>query len=95
MDELGGLTEAIEAARTLIGAENARILEINPGRMGRIMPGIVSSFLGTERSGAKDLLPDELNDLLTFYGNLTEYDEGEALFLLPYTLKEMGLEETK
>ena len=95
VDELGGFAEAVEAARTLIGAKEARVVEVDPGRLGRMMPGIVSAFLGTERPSAADYLPDDLNDLLSFYKSLTEYEEGEALYLLPYSLEEMGLAESE
>ena len=96
VDALGGLSEAIALASDMADVRNPRILEINPGSFPMMIPGIpggIQAFFGWEKPDPLEALPDDLRDVLEFYQLIDEYRRGEALYLMPYTREELGLDD--
>jgi len=83
VDELGGLSEAIEAARELANIRgNAQIVEINPG----VPPSqsILKSALAIQEESPLDMLPQDLVDIVDFYKILVRLEGEHVLYLIPY-----------
>ncbi|MCK5250288.1 MAG: hypothetical protein KAJ98_10020, partial [Spirochaetaceae bacterium] len=88
--------EAIELVEDMAGIQNARILEINPGNITFSFPSIfpaLAVFLDLQPANPMEMVPDDLRDLIEFYKTVSAYERGEALFLMPYTLKELDLDD--
>ncbi|MDT8298710.1 MAG: S49 family peptidase, partial [Spirochaetaceae bacterium] len=95
-DDIGGLDDAIELAEELAGIRNARVLEIDPGNIGFNFPGMTgaaAALLGMEPSDPPAAVPADIRDVVEFYRTLSEFRRGEALYYMPYSLEELGLEE--
>ncbi len=95
VDDMGGLYDAIEIAEDLAGIKNARILEVNPGKVSFAFPGIfpaLSVFFDIETPDPMEMVPEDLRDVIEFYKSVSAYERGEALFLMPYTLEELDLD---
>ncbi|MCK5736404.1 MAG: signal peptide peptidase SppA [Spirochaetaceae bacterium] len=95
VDNMGGLEDAIELVEGLAGVKNARILEIDPGSIRFSIPGIPTSlavFLDLKPKDPLAMVPEDLKDVIEFYKTVSSYEKGEALFLMPYTLKELDLD---
>jgi len=83
VDELGGLTEAIEAARELANIRgNAQIVEINPGAPPR--QSILKAALGIQEESPLNRLPQDLADIIDFYKILARLEGEQVLYLMPY-----------
>lgn len=96
IDGIGGLDEALKLAEELAGIRNARVLEIDPGNIGFNlpgMPGAAAALLGLKSSDPLEAVPADIRDVVEFYRTLSEFQRGEALYYMPYSLKELGLEE--
>lgn len=96
VDSMGGLDDAINLAEDLAGIKNTRILEINPGNVSFSFPGMLPGlavFLDIDQPDPMAMVPDDLRDVIEFYKSVSEYERGEALFLMPYTLEELDLDE--
>jgi len=95
IDNMGGMNDAIELVEGLAGVKNARILEIDPGFIRFSIPGIpgaLAVFLDLKPKDPLAMVPEDLRDVIEFYQTVSSYERGEALFLMPYTLKEMELD---
>ena len=91
VDETGGLGRAIALAEELTGASSKiRLIEIVPGRGLSLLERAIPS-LDTRSGNAENLLFRDLESLLSFYRDLKRFDEGEALYLMPYTSEELGV----
>ena len=98
VDGIGGLSDAIALASDMANVRNPRILEIDPGMSAVLVPGIpggIQAFLGWEKPDPLEALPDDLKDVVEFYRLIDEYQRGEALYLMPYTREELGIEDSK
>jgi protease-4 len=96
IDNLGGLEDAIELTESLADVQNARILEINPGQIHFSIPGIpaaLAALLNIQQKDPLEMFPEDLKEVIEFYKTVSSYERGEALFLMPYTLKEMNLDD--
>jgi ClpP class serine protease len=96
IDNLGGLEDAIELTESLADVQNARILEINPGQIHFSIPGIpaaLAELLNIQQKDPLEMFPEDLKEVIEFYKTVSSYERGEALFLMPYTLKEMNLDD--
>lgn len=96
VDSMGGLDDAIELVEGMAGVQNARILEINPGNIIFAIPSILPAlavFLDLQPVDPMDMVPDDLRDIIEFYKTVSAYERGETLFLMPYTLKELDLDD--
>jgi protease-4 len=91
VDINGGLTTAFGVMKELIQTENElRLIEIVPGRNPGFLERMVTEpFLG--RIKTESPLPEDLKNLMMMYQSLSEYEEGEALYLMPYTAEELGV----
>jgi len=80
VDELGGLTEAIEAAKEGI-KKDTRIIEINPGltSMQRSL-----EIFGIQQESLLNLLPQDLADIIEFHIALAKFEDERTLYLMPY-----------
>ena len=90
IDRIGGLSDAVAIAGQTGGAgKDVRVVEIvpgrNPGLLERLVPALGRPAASTE------IFPDPFKEILEFYRSLEEYGEGEALYLMPYTGKELGI----
>ena len=95
VDDMGGLSDAIDLAEDMAGIRNARVLEINPGTVGFSLPGMAASLaalFGLEEPDPLEMLPEDLSKVLELYRTVSEYERGEALFLSPYTAEDLGVE---
>ncbi len=95
VDNMGGLDDAIELVEGLAGVKHARILEIDPGSIRFSIPGIpgaLAAFLDLKPKDPLDMVPEDLRDVIEFYQTVSSYERGEALFLMPYTLEELDLD---
>jgi protease-4 len=96
VDDIGGLDDAIELAEELAGIRDARVLEIDPGNIGFNfpgMPGAAAALLGLQTPDPLSAVPTDFRDVVEFYKTLSEFERGEALYYMPYSLEELGLEE--
>jgi len=96
VDNMGGLEDAIDLVKSMAGVNEARIIEVDPGRIRFSipgMPGALATFLNLKPKDPLDAVPDDLRDVIEFYKTVSSYEKGEALFLMPYTLEEMNLDE--
>jgi len=85
VDELGGLTKAIEAAKKIAGIKgNAHVIEVNPGVIN--MQSILKAF-GIQRESPLSLLPEDLADIIEFHKTLAKFKEENILYLTPYVQK--------
>ncbi len=95
VDNMGGLDDAIELVEGLAGVTNARILEIDPGTVRFSIPGLpgaLAVFLDLKPKDPMDMVPEDLRGIIEFYKTVSSYERGEALFLMPYTLEELDLD---
>jgi protease-4 len=95
VDDMGTLADAIALAEEMAGVKDARVLEINPGFMNFGMPGMppgMAVLLGVEPPDPLKSVPDDIRDVIEFYKSISEYERGEALYLMPYTLEELNLD---
>ena len=95
VDNMGGLKDAIDVVEGLSGVKNARILEINPGTVQLSIPGMpepLAVLLNLEKPDPLDMVPEDLKEVIDFYKTVSSYERGEALFLMPYTLEELDMD---
>ena len=82
VDELGGLTEAIEAAKELTGIKgDAHIIEVNPGVVFILS---ILKTLGIQQESPLGTLPQDLLSIIEFHKTLTKFGDERALYLTPY-----------
>lgn len=83
IDELGGLTEAVETAKELAGIRgDARIIEVNPGIIH--MQYLLRAAFGIQEELLLSRLPKEVVDIIEFYEILAKFEGEHALYLMPY-----------
>ncbi len=89
VDQLGGITDAVSyLEKTSFNGKEARIIEIIPGRS--IFS--FSDFMGISKNKAEDNSPEAIKALFDFLKKTDYYKQDEPLYLMPYTMEELGLE---
>lgn len=95
VDELGGLTDAVNLMSGMVDAKNPRIMEVNPGKVAFAVPGLpamVAVYLGRDDVDPYGALPEDIRKIIAFAQRLDTFESGEPLYLMPVTLSEMGLD---
>jgi len=83
IDELGGLSEAVEAAKKLADIKgDAHIIEVNPGLTH--MQDFLWGAFGIQEKPLLSTLPQEMVDIIEFYEILAKFEGENALYLMPY-----------
>lgn len=92
VDANGGISDAYRLMQQLVKSDSEiRLLEIVPGRYPSIFERSMSLPVLQSLTGKSELpLPEDLQNLMEFYKELSRYEEGEALYLMPYTEEELG-----
>ncbi len=62
-----------------------------PAQLSGIFPAL-GVFFDIETPDPMDIVPEDLRDVIEFYQTVSAYERGEALFLMPYTLDELDLD---
>ncbi|MDC7239265.1 MAG: signal peptide peptidase SppA [Spirochaetales bacterium] len=89
VDATGGITDAYRLMQQLIKTDKTvRLLEMVPGRVPNLF---IRSLEQPLQKASSDLpLPEDIQNLMKMYANLSSYREGEALYLMPYSEEELG-----
>ena len=89
VDNMGGLSDALTYAKSnYLRGERARIIEIVPGsRQFSLM-----SMLRISHASRLEEMPKIARELFDFLKQIDYYEEGVPLYLMPYTMEELGLD---
>ncbi|MCL2294130.1 MAG: signal peptide peptidase SppA [Spirochaetes bacterium] len=88
IDSIGGLSDAIShVERKYLRGQRARIVEIVPGS--RFFS--LSSMFGLDFASRMKDMPEIMQTLFDFFRKADSFEEGVPLYLMPYTLEELGL----
>ncbi|MDX9800009.1 MAG: signal peptide peptidase SppA [Spirochaetia bacterium] len=88
VDKIGGITDAVSyLEETSFNGKEARLIEIVPGRS--IFS--FSDFIGISKIKKEDE-PEAIKALFDFLKKTDYYKQDEPLYLMPYTMEELGLE---
>ncbi len=89
VDSKGGLTDAVLYLEdNYFRGKKARLIELVPGRS--IFS--ISDFMGKAAGRNGETSPEAVKALFDFLKKTDYYKQGEPLFLMPYTVEELGLE---
>jgi len=88
VDEIGGLSDVLSYVKSkYIKGERARIIEIVPGdRHFSLM-----SMFRLNSASRQENMPGVIKALFDFLKKIDYYEEGRPLYLMPYTMEELGL----
>ena len=89
VDNIGGLSDAISYVEsTYLKGEKAKIIEIVPGEKSSAL----MNLFRLDSASKMDDMPKITKALFDFLKKTDYYEEGIPLYLMPYTIEELGLE---
>ncbi|MDC7234856.1 MAG: signal peptide peptidase SppA [Spirochaetales bacterium] len=92
VDGNGGIKESYRLMQQLISTDrDVRLVEIVPGRNMSIFERSLTPLMKGAKAEAELPLPEDLKHLMEFYKELSAYQKGEALYLMPYSEEELGI----
>jgi len=91
VDINGGLTTAFKLMKEMVETQKGiRLIEVVPGRNPSLLERSMNlPFLSSTKSTPP--LPQDILDLMKMYEQLKSFDQGSALYLMPYTSEELGI----
>ncbi len=88
VDNIGGLSDVLSyVEKTYLKGKQARVIEIVPGNR----EFSLKSLVGFDSASKMEDMPQMVKALFDFLKKTDYYEEGKPLYLMPYTIEELGL----
>ncbi|MCL2706227.1 MAG: S49 family peptidase, partial [Spirochaetaceae bacterium] len=89
VDNIGGLSDVISFVESsYLKGEKAKVIEIVPGEQNFVL----TNLFRLDSASMLEDMPKMAKALFDFLKKTDYYEEGRPLYLMPYTIEELGLE---